>query len=49
MVDTELIEEASESAPPLAPVNKLVAVELCLFFFGIEGRTLPGNSVLNAL
>ena len=49
IVETDDIDEASESSPPLTALNKFEAVELCLFFFGIGGRTLPGNSVRNLL
>jgi len=49
MVDIEDIDEASESSPPLTALSKFEAVELCLFFFGIGGRTFPGNSVRNLL
>jgi hypothetical protein len=49
MVEIEDIDEASESSPPLTALNKFEAVELCLFFFGIGGRTFPGNSVRNLL
>jgi hypothetical protein len=49
IVDTEDTDEASESSPPLTALNKFEAVELCLFFLGIGGRTFPGNSVRNLL
>lgn len=50
MVETEDMDEASSSSPlPVSPPSRFEAVELCLFFFGIGGRTFPGNSVRNLL
>lgn len=49
MVDILDIEDASESSPPLTALNIFEAVELCLFFFGMGGRTFPGSSVRNLL
>lgn len=49
MVLTEDTEEASSSLPPVTALSKFDAVELCLFFLGIGGRTFPGNSVRNLL
>lgn len=49
MVDTEDREDASPLLPPVMPLIRFDAVELCLFFLGIGGRTLPGNSVRNLL
>ena len=49
-VDTEDIEDASLSSPfPMTLPSKFEAVELDLFFFGISGRTFPGNSVRSFL
>lgn len=50
IVETEEKEEASLSAPPpVIPLKRFDAVELCLFFLGSVGKTLPGNSVRNFL
>lgn len=49
IVETEETDEASSSVLPMTPLNRLEAVELCLFFLGIEGRIFPGNSVRNLL
>ena len=51
MVDTEDNDDlsSSSSSRPMAPLMRLVAVELCLFFLGIGGRIFPGNSVRSAL
>src|SRR5271168_764464 len=49
IVETEDTDEASSSFPPITPVIKFVAVEFCLFFLGMGGRILPGNSVRSFL
>lgn len=49
IVETEDIEDASESLPPVRPLIRFDAVELSLFFRGIGGRTLPGSSVRSLL
>lgn len=48
-VDTEDIEDVSESLPAVIELIRLDAVELVLFFFGTGGSTLPGNSVRSLL
>lgn len=50
IVETEDIDEASlSSAFPSTEPKRPDEVELVLFFFGIDGRTLPGSSVANFL
>jgi hypothetical protein len=50
MVDVEDTEDASLSLPaPITVLNIVDAVELCLFFLGMGGKILPGNSVLSFL
>lgn len=48
-VDTDDIDDASESLPPVIELIKFDAVELVLFFLGRGGSTLPGNSVRSLL
>lgn len=43
--ETEDRDDASSSLPPMTPLSKFEAVELCLFFLGNGGRILPGSSV----
>lgn len=45
IVDTDDTDESSSSSFPLTLLMRFDAVELCLFFLGIGGNTLPGNSV----
>jgi len=49
MVETDDTDDASESLPLRTALKRFEVVELCLFFFGIGGRTFPGNSVRNFL
>jgi hypothetical protein len=49
MVETEETDEASLSLPPVIPLKRFEAVELCLFFLGIGGNTFPGNSCRSLL
>jgi hypothetical protein len=48
-VDTDDIDDASESLPPVIELIRLDAVELDLFFLGSGVSTLPGNSVRSLL
>lgn len=48
-VDTEEIEDLSESLPPPIETISPEAVESDLFFLGIGGRTFPGSSVRRCL
>lgn len=48
-VDTEEMEEASESFPLLNTDVKAVVVVSDLFFLGISGSTRPGSSLRSRL
>lgn len=49
IVEIDETDDASSSLTLEIPEIRLEAVECCLFFFGMDGKILPGSSVRSLL